>query len=190
MKIILIGYRAAGKTTVGRLLGGKLKVPFLDTDQMIEESAGMPIRELVAGRGWTAFREMETAAIASLGNESPAVISTGGGAVLSAQNREALRRLGPLIYLKTPSADLIERLSRDEEGKQARPSLTGSGLAAETISVLEERIPVYEEAADFTVDTNGKNVVRVSDEIYQYLLETGIVFEINQKKKKLKKDNG
>ncbi len=186
MKIILIGYRASGKSTVGRLLAQKMKIPFLDTDQMIEEAAGIEIKELVAGQGWKAFREKETEAIALLEGESPGVVSTGGGAVLSAENREALKKTGPLVYLKAPLADLIERLRRDEEKKQTRPSLTGESLVAETAAVLQERIPVYEEAADFAVDTEGKSVVRVSEEIYQYLLETGIVSEINKTKKRLR----
>lgn len=185
MKIILIGYRASGKSTVGRLLAGKLGIPFLDTDRLIEETAGRTIAEMVAEEGWSAFRTKETDAIASLEDKQFGVVATGGGAILSDRNTAMLRRMGPVIYLKTPLADLIERLRRSEE-KQGRPSLTGGNPAGEAEAVLKDRLPLYEKAADFAMDTDGKNVVRVSDEIYQYLLETGIVSEINKTKKQFK----
>jgi shikimate kinase len=186
MNNILIGYRAAGKSTVGRLLSEKLRLPFQDTDTLIEKEVGMPIRELVAREGWTAFREKETEVIRSLEKTPFCVVATGGGAVMNQLNRDCLKNMGILIYLRTPLPDLIERLGRDEETRQNRPSLTGESLVEETVAVLKERTPVYEAAADFTVDTDGKNIVRVSEEIYQYLLEAGIISEINKAKRRLR----
>ena len=89
--------------------------------------------------------------------------------------------------MKTHLPDIIERLKRDAPDDQSRPQLTSENLVAETIAVLNERIPLYESAADFTVDTQDKSVVRVTDDIYQYLLEAGIVSEINKLKKNVKK---
>ncbi len=183
MNVILIGYRASGKSTVGLLLSERLQVSFVDTDQLIEETAGLSIKELVAFEGWESFREKETAAIASLRGVNACVVATGGGAILSVANRDLLKNSGALIYLKTPWPDIIDRLKRDTRESQSRPQLTSENLVAETIAVLNERIPLYESVADFTVDTRDKSVVRVTNDIYEYLLEAGIVSEINKLKK-------
>jgi shikimate kinase len=184
MKIILIGYRATGKSTVGSILSTKLKIPFVDTDQIIVEEEGMPIKEFVARNGWEAFREKETKVIASVCGMNLCIVATGGGSVLAVGNREFLRKSGTLIYLKTPLRDIVERLKRDAHNEQTRPQFTMKSLEEETMAVLKERIPVYESMADFTVDTDGKNVKQVSDDIYQYLLNTGIISEIEELKKR------
>lgn len=186
MKVIIIGYRAAGKSTLGLLLSERLQIPFVDTDQLIEDTAGMPIKALVARHGWEMFREKETEAIASLCDGNLCVMATGGGAILSGVNRELFKNMGTLIYLKTPFPDIVERLKQDAQAEQVRPRFTSGNLMEETIAALEERIPLYESAADFTVDTNGKSIARVSDDIYQHLLEAGIVSDINETKKILK----
>jgi shikimate kinase len=180
MKIILIGYRASGKSTVGAILSKKLKIPFVDTDQIIVEETGMPIKEFVARNGWEAFREKETKVISLVCDTNLCVVATGGGAVLAAANREMLKKSGTLIYLKTPLRDIVERLRRDAHNEQTRPQFTTESLEDETMAVLRERVPVYESTADFTVDTDGKNVKRVSDDIYQYLFSTGVVSEIKK----------
>ena len=143
----------------------------------------MPIKALVARHGWETFREKETEAIASLCDGKLCVVATGGGALLSAINRELLKNMGTLIYLKTPLPDIVERLKQDAQAEQVRPRFTSGNLIEETIAALKERIPIYESTADFTVDTNGKNIARVSDDIYQHLLEAGIVSDINKTKK-------
>jgi len=180
MKVILIGYRATGKSTVGKILSQKLRIPFVDTDQLIEEAAGMPIKEIVARHGWEVFRDQETKVIASLRNLNLCVVATGGGAILSAENRELLKNMGGLVYLKAPLSDIVERLRRDAHHEQIRPQFTSENLEAETLAVLKDRIPIYESVADFTVDTEGKSIVRVSDEIYQHLLDTGMVSDIQK----------
>ena len=187
MKVILVGYRASGKSTVGQYLAKKLKVPFVDTDQMVEEAAGLAIKDLVARDGWPAFRAKEAEAVASLQSNEPGIVSTGGGVILSGENRAMLKHLGIVIYLKTPVADILERLTRDAREEQARPQFTSGSLAEETIAVLSQRIPLYESAADFAVDTEFKSVVRIAEEIYERLVEQGTVSEINKAKKKLKK---
>ncbi|MEN6469011.1 MAG: shikimate kinase [Smithella sp.] len=189
MKVILIGYRATGKSTVGLLLSKKLKIPFVDTDRLIEAAAGMPIKEIVAQEGWAKFRERETEAVASLDRRKVCVVATGGGAILASHNRDLLKKMGVLVWLKAPLADMVERLERDAGHEQLRPKLTSENLAAETLAVLKERMPVYESVADFTVDTKDQSVVQVADSIYQCLLEAGHVFEINKLKNKHKKQS-
>jgi shikimate kinase len=180
MKIILIGYRATGKSTVGILLSRKLKIPFVDTDQLIEEEAGMSIKELIVLKGWEEFRKRETEAVSSLQEKYDCVVATGGGVILAEANRLLLKKVGVVVYLQAPFAAIMERLERDVKNKQIRPRFTSANLAEETLSVLTERIPLYESLADFTMDTQGKNIVRVTEDIYQYLLEAGIFFEIKK----------
>lgn len=184
MKIFLIGYRASGKTTVGKLLAQKLGLPFADTDLLSEKKAVMTIKDFVAARGWEAFRRLEAETVASLCNAPPAVVATGGGVVMAGENLLLLKSMGPLVYLQTPLADLLARLKRDASGPQVRPPFTAEDLDVQTKAVLARRLPVYEAAADFTVDTNGKSVVRVADEIYGRLLEAGIVAGMAKTKKR------
>ena len=186
MKLILIGYRATGKSTVGRLLSKKLGVPFLDTDCLIEAAVGMPIKEFVHREGWEKFREKEQEVIAALSEKKLCVVATGGGAIMVEPSRVLLKKMGILIYLQASLQDILERLQKDAGGTQNRPQFSADSLVAETVAALNARIPVYESAADFTVDTEGKSVVRVTDEIYESLLESGVVAEVNKLKKKLK----
>jgi shikimate kinase len=184
MKIILIGYRAAGKSTVGRRLSRKLGVPFLDADRLIEKAAGMSIAEMVALAGWQEFRRRETQTLASLQEPTVCVLATGGGAVLTERNRKLLKKMGIVIYLKADLPDIVERLRSDVKQPNSRPPLAAGDLIEETRFVLAERTPLYEASADYTVDTRNKNIVQVAEEIYRQLSEAGIVSENKTLKKK------
>ncbi|HOC58394.1 MAG TPA: shikimate kinase [Smithellaceae bacterium] len=184
MKVILIGYRATGKSTVGRLLSRRLEIPFIDTDCLIEESAGMNIKKLIGSQGWPAFRQKEKEAVSSVAEKKLCVVATGGGAVLDEGNRKILKSMGVVVCLKAPLQDIIERLRSDDEQGASRPQFTSGDIAAETVAVLGERMPLYEAVADNIIDTRGKNVVQVAEEIYQLLVEKGVVFEIGKLKRK------
>ena len=175
MKIILIGYRAAGKSTVGRLLSRKLGVPFVDADQLVEKTAGMSIAEIVALKGWQEFRQRETQTLASLKDPTVCVLATGGGVVLADENRRLLKKMGVVIYLKADLPDIVKRLRHDANNTRSRPPLTEGDLMEETRSMFSQRAPQYESVADYTVDTQDKSIVQVTENIYQHLLEAGIV---------------
>lgn len=183
MKLILIGYRAAGKTTIGRLLAEKIGLPFIDTDKLIENEAGMPLADVIQEEGWTGFRKRETKAVMSLGERGVCVVATGGGVVLSRANTDMLKKEGMLIYLKADPGDIIERLKKDEQKEGARPRLTDAGLESETQTMLKQRIPLYEALADYTAQTEDKSPLQVVDDIYVHLVETGVVAQINKLKK-------
>jgi shikimate kinase len=184
MKIILIGYRAAGKSTVGSLLSRKLGMPFVDIDSLIEKEAGLSIAEMVALKGWQEFRRRETRALASLQKKPACVLATGGGAVLADENRRLLKKMGVVIYLKADLPDVVDRLRHDAKNTQSRPPLTQGDLMEETRSVLLQRAPLYQSVADYTVDTRNKNAEQAAEEIYWQLLEAGIVSGIKFLKKK------
>ncbi len=158
----LIGYRGTGKTTVGRLVAGRLGLPFLDADAELERLAGRPISEIFASNGEGYFRDLEGHTLQALTAGPPVVLATGGGAILRESNRRALRRFGVVVWLTAGADALVDRL-RHAPGN--RPALTAAGLLAEIAGVLAARAPLYEEAADAVVATEGRGIVEVADAI-------------------------
>lgn len=165
MRLILTGFRGTGKTTVGRIVAGSLGIPFLDTDQIIEERAGEKIPVIFRKQGETAFRDLERQAIASL-PEDGIVVSAGGGAVLDPTNVVHLRK-GSLVFLLSAGEETI--ISRI--GGSDRPSLTGHPLSEEVGELLRARRPAYLRAADFCIGTGEKSPGEVAGEIVRILRE-------------------
>ena len=151
--IFLVGARACGKTTVGKALAKKLKLPFAETDQHLLDNAGRSVDQIVEAEGWAGFRQRESAALREVTNARThgGVISTGGGMVLAEANRVFMRQYGMVVFLDAPVEVLAERLGRNPLSSQ-RPSLTGKGLVEEIGDVLKERRPLYEAAAHHIVD--------------------------------------
>lgn len=139
--IYLIGPRASGKTTLGRLLAKRLGRPFVDLDAVFVDKHGETIAELVGREGWDAFRAAEAAIVAEAGKTPGQVVATGGGAVLLPENREVLSR-GLVFYLQAQPERLAERLMADLNEAQ-RPKLTELGLREEITATLAEREPLY-----------------------------------------------
>ncbi len=157
MHLYLIGYRGSGKSTVAKLLATGLKRPLWDTDRMIEQSSGQPIRDIFAQSGESAFRELETQAIAQLGNlkeAAPAVVSLGGGAVLRPENQDLLRQTGYCVWLTGSPKVLYERIQSDSTSADSRPKLTDRDGYAEVEEVLRQREPIYRSLANMTVNTD------------------------------------
>lgn len=149
--IALIGYRAAGKSSVGARLAGLLDRPFVDLDQAIEERASRSIARIFETDGEDAFRELEQEVLVEQVSSQPnCVLATGGGIVLRASNRRVLRGFGLVVWLDADAETLVARLKVDPRG---RPSLTALGLIEEVAAVLSERRPLYQECADLVLDT-------------------------------------
>jgi shikimate kinase len=165
MNIVLIGYRACGKTSAGRVLAEKMRRPFLDTDALVQERTGKSIRELVAGGGWPAFRSAERVCIREIARRDGLVISLGGGAVLDRRNVADLKRRGVFFWLTADAATIRKRLEQAPESEEQRPSLSGGDAGAEIESLLREREPVYRGVADGVVDTSRLTVAEVAGEI-------------------------
>lgn len=154
--IYLIGYRGAGKSTVGRLLARKLGREFRDLDQAIEESAGMTIARIFADEGETGFREREARALAALASRPEgAVIATGGGVILSGANVSVLRASGTVVWLRASPAVLRERMAKDTATASRRPALLGKSPLEEVEDVLAAREPLYRAAAHIEVDSGS-----------------------------------
>lgn len=171
MNIVLIGYRGTGKSAVGRLLADRLELAFYDADELVEKRGGHSVEEMVAARGWEFFREREQDCIRELSGIDAAVIATGGGAVLDPENVRLLKHMGRLIWLVADAQTVIARMQADTNNEQRRPSLTGREPADETLAVMAARAPFYRDAADICVDTSGKPLDEIVDEICSKLEE-------------------
>ncbi len=167
MRIVLMGYRGSGKTSVGGKLAERLGLPFFDTDALIAERSGRTVREIVAEGGWKAFRNLENRVIAEL-PKVPGIVALGGGAVLDGANVEVLKVEGFFVWLTAGSDVLLERLGADGRTEEQRPPLAGGGLREEAERVLRERAPVYRRVADLAIDTSGRTADEVAEMIAAY----------------------
>jgi len=148
--IVLIGFMGSGKTSIGRLIAQRLGFQFVDTDAIVMERVGMQVAEIFAKHGEAWFREQESAALRSLGIVQRAVVSTGGGILLRPENRELLRALGFVVWLTASEDVIFERVSRNKK----RPLLQTADPRATIHELLERRRPLYEGAAQFTLDSS------------------------------------
>ena len=158
-RAVLIGPMGAGKTTVGRLLADALGVTVRDTDEDIEAVTGTSVQDIFVEDGEPRFRELEKAAVAAALAEHDGVLSLGGGAVLDADTR-ALLRGHQVVFLRVGLADAVKRVGLGA----GRPLLLGN-VRARVKALLDERTPVYEEAASVVVDTDGRTPQEIADEI-------------------------
>ena len=158
---VLVGAMGAGKTTVGRILGRKLGVGFLDSDHAIEEAAGKSVQDIFVDDGEAAFRALERDTVARLLLEHDGVLSLGGGAVLDPATRELLAGQR-VVFLRVGLAEAVKRVGLGT----GRPLLLGN-VRARVKQLLEERNPVYEQLARFTVDTDGRSPEDVATEIME-----------------------
>ena len=166
--LALIGYRATGKSTVGRSLATRLGASFVDTDDRIEAAANRTIAEIFANDGESAFRTRETAALQAAVGDRGQVISTGGGIVISPVNRDLLAGCD-VVWLTASPAVIARRLERDSLTGTRRPSLTGRSVCDEVGAVLAQRLPLYEAVADCTIETDTQTVAEIVDQVAVWL---------------------
>ncbi len=164
MNIVLIGLMGAGKTTIGRKLAQRLGYHFLDMDDQIEQEAGCAISDIFEYQGETHFRALETKLLSRMRSLQNTVISTGGGAIMTQGNLELMRQIGTVIYLKAPKEVILERVLRS----QHRPLLKVENPTEKITSLLDERMPYYEQA-DHIVDTQNLSPHRIASQIIRYL---------------------
>ena len=166
MNIVLIGYRGAGKSTVGKVLASRLGRELVSTDHEIVERAGRSIPEIVAAYGWERFRDLESAVCRDLAGRDNLVIDTGGGAILRQQNVDVFKRNGKLFWLTASVETITSRIGGDTQ----RPSLTGTKSFVEEIQeVLRERTPKYQAAADYVLPTDGQSINQLVESILHTL---------------------
>jgi shikimate kinase len=169
MNIVLIGYRGSGKSAVGRRLAARLKLTFVDTDDLIEERYGAPISAIVKSHGWGHFRKLENNIIEEISKKDHLIIAPGGGAVLDTDNVKALRRNGTIIWLRADRQTLLRRMNQDPETDTRRPTLTGKGTSKELEEVMPLREPIYEQVSEIQIDTSTIDVETVVENILAVL---------------------
>jgi shikimate kinase len=147
--IFLVGFMGSGKTTIGKMLAKKLGWECLDTDQLIEQKCDMKIKEIFEKYGEARFREMETETLMDLDADHHGVVMTGGGMAGTKINRDLMKAKGKVIWLNCGFEELAKRITNDD----TRPLVTQRGLAG-LKSLYEERLPLYELAADYTIKTS------------------------------------
>ena len=144
---------------VAQLLGWD----WVDSDDQIEQRAGMTIAEVFAQRGEPGFRDLEQEVIAQLSEADRTVIALGGGAVLREATRELLQRSGVVVWLTAPAETLAARITADAASADRRPSLTGLPPREEVRRLLAEREPLYRECATFTVETEQRSLDEIAE---------------------------
>lgn len=153
----------AGKSTIGRLLASRLNFTFIDTDHLIEERSGADIPWIFDVEGEAGFRARETAILLEAIENSNQVISTGGGIVLSEQNRQAIKRATKVFYLCASLEQLIQRTYKDKK----RPLLQVENPEARLRELLETRESLYLDVATHTIKTDGRSPRNVVQEILE-----------------------
>lgn len=162
MNVVLIGYRGAGKSTVGKIVAARLGRVLVSTDAEIVKLSGQTIPDIVEQHGWEYFRDLESKVCQELAGRKGLVIDTGGGAILRPRNVELLKETGRLFWLTASVSTITERIGHDTQ----RPSLTGvKSFVDEIQDVLRERTPKYQAAADYILETDGRSASEVADEI-------------------------
>lgn len=158
--IILCGLQKSGKTTVGKLLAAKLNRPFSDTDNLIEqayaEQTGLSLscREIYIKEGQAAFRALEKQQIALLVSVKQRVIALGGGSLIDGDSASLLQTMGPLVYLKTPSQIIWNRI----QTVNFPAHLAAADPEKSFKEMVDKRLPLYETYATHVIDTSGRTV--------------------------------
>lgn len=159
--IVLIGFMACGKSTIGTLLAKRLGYKLVDTDEEIVKEQKKSINDIFAQEGEAYFRKLETQMVEKMCEElEGCVISTGGGLPITKGNDAILKRLGTVIYLTVTKETVLERI----KGDTTRP-LLAEDARERTQKLLEYRKPIYEMAADYSVKTDGRDVEDIVEEI-------------------------
>jgi len=158
----------AGKTTLGKALARRLQREFVDTDRVLVERTGVSVSTIFEIEGEDGFRRRESAVIAELAARGGCVVATGGGAILSEENRRVMRENGTVIYLRARLDSLWERTRQDT----SRPLLRTPDPKGTLAGLIEKRDPLYREAAHIIVDTGFQSastlVARVAAALAEY----------------------
>jgi shikimate kinase len=162
--VVLVGMMGAGKSTIGRRMAARLRLPFLDADTEIETAAGMSIPDIFETHGEPHFRDGEARVIARLLDSGPAVIATGGGAFMREETRGRIRNQAVSIWLKADADVIMKRVRRRSD----RPLLQNADPEGTVSRLLDEREPIY-GTADITILSRDVPHDKIVDECIEAL---------------------
>jgi len=166
--IALVGFMGAGKTAVGQLLAKKLDRKFIELDLLIEQKVGKSIAEVFQQDGEIAFRELEIEVTKQIARRENAVIACGGGLVLNKINIDRLRENARIVHLTASPGVILKRTSNEES---ERPLLEVDNPTLTIGELLRFRKPLYERAADITINTSKLDINAVAEQIIEKLRE-------------------
>ena len=161
MNIFIVGPMGSGKSTVGKIIADELFLSFLDTDEEIETRTGASIDWIFDLEGEDGFRKRESSILQDMAKRNSIVLSTGGGIILSEENRELLSSRGTVFYLATPISVQLERTAKDKD----RPLLKNGDPEKILTKLQIDRESLYEAVADHVVNTENKSSQEVASEI-------------------------
>ena len=168
-RLLFVGMMGAGKSSVALLVGARRGWAVVDTDELVERRTGISVAEFFATKGEQAFRAAESEAVRELGETvGPLVASVGGGAVLLPENRDVMRALGTVVWLRARPESLAKRVGRGH----GRPLLSGpdeGGPAAVLARLTRERGPLYEQVADVVIDVDELTAAQVAQRVLHEL---------------------
>ncbi|MCC8104448.1 MAG: shikimate kinase [Clostridiales bacterium] len=163
--IFLIGFMGAGKSTIARTLRDEYGMRLIEMDEQIESQEGRTISQIFAEDGEDYFRSLETRLLVDLANEKNTVVSCGGGVAMRTENVAAMRACGRIVYLSASPETIYERVRHTHN----RPLLEGNMNVEYIEAMMKKRLPKYLEAADLTVETDGKSALQICQEIFAYM---------------------
>ena len=165
--IILIGPMGSGKTSTGRMLAKEMGYAFADTDEEVTKRTGVSIAYIFDVEGEEGFRKRECLALKECLNDNNTILSTGGGIVLSKENRDLLQDRGKVVYLQTSIRFQVKRTVSTNN----RPLLQNKDPEETLEKLMLTRAPLYEEIADITIMTDNKSLQEMSKEIQRAINE-------------------
>ena len=165
--IILIGPMGSGKTSTGRMLAKEMGYVFADTDEEVTKRTGVSIAYIFDVEGEEGFRKRECLALKDCLNDNNTILSTGGGIVLSKENRDLLQDRGTVVYLQTTIRFQVKRTASTNN----RPLLQNKDPEETLEKLMLTRAPLYEEIADITIMTDNKSLQEMSKEIQRAINE-------------------
>ena len=165
--IILIGPMGSGKTSTGRMLAKEMGYAFADTDEEVTKRTGVSIAYIFDVEGEEGFRKRECLALKECLNDNNTILSTGGGIVLSKENRDLLQDRGTVVYLQTSIRFQVKRTASTNN----RPLLQNKDPEETLEKLMLTRAPLYEEIADITITTDNKSLQEMSKEIQRAINE-------------------
>lgn len=172
--ILLTGFRATGKSLVGKLLAERLGYRFIDTDHELCRRNQQTVAAIVAERGWQGFRAVERALLQEMAGQKGTVLAVGGGAIEHEDIWPLFRSGHFIVWLQADKETILSRMAADDTNSKQRPALTSQHIEDEVVEVLARRAPLYRSGSDMALDTAIKTPTEIVEHILARFAEVSV----------------